>query len=61
MTPDINCESLSYNPFNIHESSINSEHDPDINVYQGISSLETNYCSPANRLRKSNVVLRLYF
>ena len=31
MTPDINFESLSYNPFSIHESSINSEHDPDIN------------------------------
>ena len=39
-------ESLSYNPFSIHESSINSEHDPDINFYQDISSLETHYCSP---------------
>ena len=46
MTPDINFESLSYNPFSIHESSINSEHDPDINFYQDISSLETHYCSP---------------
>ena len=46
MTPDINFESLSYNPFSIHESSINSEHDPDINSYQDISSLETHYCSP---------------
>ena len=48
MTPDINFESLSYNPFSIDESSINSEHDPDINVYQDISSLETHYCSPNN-------------
>ena len=31
MTPGINFESLSYNPFSIHESSINSEHDPEIN------------------------------
>ena len=45
MTPDINFESLSYNPFSIHESSINSKHDPDINFYQDISSLETHYCS----------------
>ena len=46
MTAYINFESLSYNPFSIHESAINSEHDPDINFYQGISSLETHYCSP---------------
>ena len=46
MTQDINFESLSYNPFSIHESSINSDHDPDINFYQHISSLETHYCSP---------------
>ena len=46
MTPDINSESLLYNPFSIHESSINSEHDPDINFYRGISSLETHYRSP---------------
>ena len=48
MTPDINFESLSYNPFSIHKSSINSEHDPDINFYQDISSLETHYCCPNN-------------
>ena len=46
MTPDINFESLSYNPFSIHESSMNSEHDPDVNFYQDISSFETHYCSP---------------
>ena len=46
MTPDINFEYLSYNPFSIHESSINSEHESDINFYQDISSLETHYCSP---------------
>ena len=44
MTPGINFKSLSYNPFGIHESSINSERDPDINFYQDISSLETHYC-----------------
>ena len=41
MTSVINFESLSYNPFSIHESLINSEHDPDINFYQDISTLET--------------------
>ena len=48
MTPDINFESLSYNTFSIHESSINSEHVSDINFYQDIFSLETHYCSPNN-------------
>ena len=46
MTPDINFDSLLHNPFSIHKSSINSEHDPDVNFYQEISSLETHYCSP---------------
>ena len=46
MTPGINFESSPYNPFNIHESTINSEHNPDINFYQDISFLETNYYSP---------------
>ena len=48
MTPNINFESLLYNPFrkSIHESSINSEHHPDINFHQDISSLETHYCIP---------------
>ena len=45
MTPDINFESLSYNPFSIWENSINSEHYPDINFYQDSSSLETYYWS----------------
>ena len=46
MTPDIYFKSLSFNPFSIHESSINSEHDPESNFDQDIFSLETNYCSP---------------
>ena len=46
MTPDINFDSLLYNPFSIHESSINSEDDPDSKFYQDISFLETHYCSP---------------
>ena len=46
MTSDINFKSLLYNNFSIHESAINSEHDPDINFYQDISFLETHYCSP---------------
>ena len=45
MIPDINFESLLYNSFSIHESSINSEYDLGINFYQDISSLETHCCS----------------
>ena len=45
MTPGINFESLLYNPFSIHESSINTENDPDIDFYQNTSSLETHYCT----------------
>ena len=39
MIPDSNFESLSYSPFSIHENSINSEHDTDIDFYQDISSV----------------------
>ena len=46
MAPDINFESLSYSPFSIHENSRINEHDPGINFYQDISSLETHYCTP---------------
>ena len=46
MSPEINFESLSYNPSSIQVGTINSEHDPKINFYQNISSLETHYCSP---------------
>ena len=46
MTPDINFESLSYHPFSIHKSLINSEHDSDINFDQNISSLGTYYSTP---------------
>ena len=59
MTPDINFESLLYNPFSIHESSINSEHDPDINFYQDISSLETHYCSPNDFVLRTNFNLSI--
>ena len=46
MTVDINFKFLLYSPFSIHENSINREHDPDINFYQHISSLETHNCTP---------------
>ena len=46
MTPEINFESLSYSSFSIHENTINCEHDPGINFYQDISSLETHYSTP---------------
>ena len=61
MTPVINFESLSYNPFSIHESPINSEHDPDINVYQDIPSLETHYCSPNDFQKNFQYFLKYSF
>ena len=51
MTPDINFESLSYNPFGIHESSINSEHDPDILTFTKIFLLLRHITVPLMVLR----------
>ena len=59
MTPDINFESLSNNPFRIHGSSINSEHDPDINFYQDIS-LETYYCNPNDFSEQLSMFLKRF-
>ena len=61
MTPDNNFEFLSYNPFSIHESSINREHGPDINFHQDISSLETLYCSPDDFQNNSMFLKRFLF
>ena len=61
MTPDINFESLLYNPFSIHENSINTEHDSDINFYQDISSLETHYCTLMILIRIFNVSQKIPF
>ena len=61
MTPDINFESLSYNLFSIYESSINSEHDPYINFYQDVSSLETHYCSPNDFQNNFQCLLKISF
>ena len=61
MTPGINFESLSYNPFSIHESSINSEHDPDINFYQDISSFERHYWSPNDFKNNLQCFLKDFF
>ena len=61
MTPDINFESLSYNLFSICESSINSEHDPYINFYQDVCSLETHYCRPNNFQNNFQCLLKISF
>ena len=61
MTADINFESFSHNPFSIHESSINSEHDPSIKFYQDISSLETHYCSPNDFQNNFQCFLKDFF
>ena len=40
MAPDENFESISYNPFKVNDSFINSENDPAINFYSDIPLLD---------------------
>ena len=37
---------MSYNPFSVNDIFFNSESDPDIDFYSGISPLDTKYFSP---------------
>ena len=37
----------------IHENSVDSEFDPQINFYQDISSLETHYCTSPNDFKNN--------
>ena len=46
MTPSANIKSISYNPFTVNDSFINSKSDPDINFYDDISPLDTKYVNP---------------
>ena len=44
MTPEPSFESLSYKPFSVDDNLTgNAELDPDVNVFQSISSLDTKY------------------
>ena len=53
MAPDENFESISYNPFKVNDSFINSENDPAINFYSDILLLD-------NQI-KSNQIKQIYF
>ena len=44
MTPEPSFESLSYKPFSVDGNlTVNAELDPDVNFFQNISSLDTQY------------------
>ena len=46
MTPEPNFEEMSYKPFAVDENvTVNPELDPDINFFQSITSLDTQYFS----------------
>ena len=53
MTPDINFESMFFNPFSTKERFADNDHDPDVNFYHDVSMLDTQYLAP-NRF-KTNV------
>ena len=44
MTPEPNFESLSYKPFSVNSNhAVHAKLDPDVNFFQNISSLDTQY------------------
>ena len=46
MTPDINFESMFFNPFSTKECIVDNDHDPDVNFYHHVSMLDTQYLMP---------------
>ena len=46
MTPDINFESIFFNPFSTKECVVDNDHDPDVNFYHDVSMLDTQYIMP---------------
>ena len=46
MTPDINFESMFFNPFSTKECIVDNDHDPDVNFYHDVSMLDTQYLMP---------------
>ena len=46
MTPDINFESMFFNPFSTKECFVDNDHNPDVNFYHDVSMLVTQYLTP---------------
>ena len=46
MTPDINFESMFFNPFSTKEGFVDNDHDPDVNFYHDFFMLDTQYLAP---------------
>ena len=46
MTPDINFETMFFNPFSTKECIVDNDHDPDVNFYHDVSMLDTQYLMP---------------
>ena len=46
MTPDINFESMFFNPFSTKGCIVDNDHDPDVNFYHDVSMLDTQYLMP---------------
>ena len=46
MTPDINFESVFFNPFSTKECFVDNDHDHDVNFYHDVSMLDTKYLAP---------------
>ena len=43
MTPDINFESVFFNPFSTKEGFVDNDHNPDVNFCHDVSMLDTKY------------------
>ena len=46
MTPDINFESMFFNPFSTKECFVDNDHNPDVNFYHDVAMLGTQYLVP---------------
>ena len=46
MSPDINFESMFFNPFSTKECVVDNDHDPDFIFYHDVSVLDTQYLVP---------------
>ena len=51
MAPDVNFESMSYNPFTVNYNFFNSESNPHVKFYSDISPLDKNHFNP-NEIRE---------
>ena len=47
MAPEPSFETMCFNPFLANDCLNNSNQNPDVNFYNNISSLESNYLSPS--------------